>query len=565
MTVESQEYPTENAEENSETCVKTIGENPPDRFSCVIESLKISQSSAFLFNISHSSGENKGKSSDKKSNSAVIYSVTCSGDPTIEYDEYGFERPFGWSNRNHKEKIRYGNYGEIEELNILKHWKIFLASLGKKYLDEITFEDIHGNSFLEADFRKLIQMYGIPHKYRREIWQLCCDLKGFKKKFQFNYAQISKICMVSFQEISSHESVLTLKQHLKDLFPQHHPESHLNSHNMEQWLKECREIENDLLRTMPNNFFFQSSKSNGVPKLRRVLRSICLSLPQIGYCQGMGLLAATFLLAMEEEESFWMMMILLGKIMPKNYYSSTLLGARADQKILLDCFLRRILPDVHEKITSLRIELPLITLNWFITIYCGVVTMDHQLRIWDVLFSQGSDVLFGICLAYFTIHRDLILSYDDAGDLFNCLSSLPSRPLNMDFVLRTCFDILENQISFGEIPQQRAEALNHLEQEAKLVKKKKAKKMRSHQSGLPSSGASSAGILSSLRRKQSLSRGTISLEWKFGVLPWLSTTLNSFKSKSGRVNHPYMGQNVSFNAAHTVGEDFERNSIISHS
>lgn len=52
-----------------------------------------------------------------------------------------------------------------------------------------------------------------------------------------------------------------------------------------------RQIEKDLLRTMPSNACFTSVGSVGVPRLRRVLRALAWLYPEIGYCQGTGMVS----------------------------------------------------------------------------------------------------------------------------------------------------------------------------------------------------------------------------------------------------------------------------------
>lgn len=53
----------------------------------------------------------------------------------------------------------------------------------------------------------------------------------------------------------------------------------------------CWQIEKDLLRTMPSNACFASVGSIGVPRLRRVLRALAWLYPEIGYCQGTGMVS----------------------------------------------------------------------------------------------------------------------------------------------------------------------------------------------------------------------------------------------------------------------------------
>ena len=49
----------------------------------------------------------------------------------------------------------------------------------------------------------------------------------------------------------------------------------------------------------------------------------------VRYCQGMGMIAASLLLFLEEEESFWVMCTIVEDLLPASYYSTTLLGMYA--------------------------------------------------------------------------------------------------------------------------------------------------------------------------------------------------------------------------------------------
>lgn len=48
----------------------------------------------------------------------------------------------------------------------------------------------------------------------------------------------------------------------------------------------------------------------------------------------MGVIAASLLLVCTEEDTFWMMCSLTEDILPPNYYSHSLLGVRADERIV---------------------------------------------------------------------------------------------------------------------------------------------------------------------------------------------------------------------------------------
>lgn len=84
-------------------------------------------------------------------------------------------------------------------------------------------------------------------------------------------------------------------------------------------------------------------------------------------------------------------------LLPASYYSSTLLGIQADQKVLIS-LISNYLPDLDVKLKEHDIELSLITLHWFLTLFASVIHIKILLRIWDLFFFDGSIILFQITL-----------------------------------------------------------------------------------------------------------------------------------------------------------------------
>lgn len=133
--------------------------------------------------------------------------------------------------------------------------------------------------------------------------------------------------------------------------------------------------------------------SIGVPRLRRVLRALAWLYPEIGYCQGTGMVAACLLLFLEEEDAFWMMCAIIEDLLPASYFSTTLLGVQTDQRVLRHLIVQY-LPRLDKLLQEHDIELSLITLHWFLTAFASVVHIRLLLRIWDLFFYEGSLVLF---------------------------------------------------------------------------------------------------------------------------------------------------------------------------
>ncbi|KAJ6634825.1 Small G protein signaling modulator 3 like, partial [Pseudolycoriella hygida] len=189
-------------------------------------------------------------------------------------------------------------------------------------------------------------------------------------------------------------------------------------------LMTSKQIEKDLLRIMPTNACFSSPNSTGVPRLKRILRDIAWLFPDIGYCQGTGVIAASLLLLMEEEDAFWLMATIVEDLLPASYYSSTLLGVQADQRVM-QTLIANYLTVVDETLKCHDIELSLITLHWFLTIFANVVHFRILLRIWDWFFYEGSIVLFQLTLGMLKTKEPFLKDLENSAQIFNSLSDIP--------------------------------------------------------------------------------------------------------------------------------------------
>ncbi|XP_044796769.1 small G protein signaling modulator 3 isoform X7 [Bubalus bubalis] len=196
----------------------------------------------------------------------------------------------------------------------------------------------------------------------------------------------------------------------------------------------CRQIEKDLLRTMPSNACFAHVSGVGVPRLRRVLRALAWLYPEIGYCQGTGMVAACLLLFLEEDDAFWMMCAIIEDLLPASYFSTTLLGVQTDQRVLRHLIVQY-LPRLDRLLQEHDIELSLITLHWFLTAFASVVHIRLLLRLWDLFFYEGSLVLFQATLGMLRLKEDELIQSENSASIFNTLSDIPSQLEDADLLL----------------------------------------------------------------------------------------------------------------------------------
>uniref|UniRef100_A0A8C2Z6A1 RUN and TBC1 domain-containing protein 3 n=1 Tax=Cyclopterus lumpus TaxID=8103 RepID=A0A8C2Z6A1_CYCLU len=267
-------------------------------------------------------------------------------------------------------------------------WQAHLEFTHNHMVGDLTWELIDPVLQRSERLRSLV-LGGIPHSMRPQLWMRLAGALQKKRTSEISYREIIKN--------SSNDDTSSAKQ-----------------------------IEKDLLRTMPTNACFCSMTSVGVPRLRRVLKGLAWLYPDIGYCQGTGMVVSCLLLFLEEEDALWMMCALIEDLLPPSYFSSTLLGVQTDQRVLRQLIVQY-LPALDRLLQEHDIELSLITLHWFLTSFASVVDIRLLLRIWDLLFYQGSLVLFQITLGMLKIKEEELVSSENSASIFNTLSDLPSQ------------------------------------------------------------------------------------------------------------------------------------------
>lgn len=204
-------------------------------------------------------------------------------------------------------------------------------------------------------------------------------------------------------------------------------------------LHHYRQIELDLLRTMPNNIRFSTPKSEGVNKLEEVLLAFCLHNPYLGYCQGMNFLVGMCLLILEPEDAFWCLVTITEKFFPPSYFDQSLIGAQADQDVLKD-LIKEKLPNLYRHLLKLDIDLRTITLNWFMAIFFDCVPFETLLRIWDCFLLEGPKVLFRFTLSILKMQEEAILRKHDTVSVMRQLKASAKYCYNVEDLMKVAFE-----------------------------------------------------------------------------------------------------------------------------
>lgn len=244
-------------------------------------------------------------------------------------------------------------------------------------------------------FYRLIRV-GLPNRLRGELWELCCGSMYLRLDYQDEYKEI-----------------LEKNLHKKSLATD--------------------EIEKDLNRSLPEYAAYQSPE--GIERLRRVLTAYSWKNPEVGYCQAMNIVVAALLIYMSEEQAFWALNLLCDRIVP-GYYSKTMYGTLLDQRVF-ESLVQNTMPMLWDHITKNDIQLSVVSLPWFLSLYLSSMPLVFAFRILDVFFLQGPQTLFQVALAILKINGEELLKTDDDGsfisiikDYFQVLdqSAHPSSP-----------------------------------------------------------------------------------------------------------------------------------------
>ncbi|KAJ5783240.1 hypothetical protein N7457_005014 [Penicillium paradoxum] len=143
------------------------------------------------------------------------------------------------------------------------------------------------------------------------------------------------------------------------------------------------QIDMDIRRTLTDNVFFR--KGPGVGKLKEVLLAYSRRNPEVGYCQGMNLIAGSLLLIMPTaEDAFWILASMIEIILPQHYYDHGLLASRADQVVLRQ-YISELLPKLSAHLEELGIELEALTFQWFLSVFTDCLSAEALYRVWDVV------------------------------------------------------------------------------------------------------------------------------------------------------------------------------------
>lgn len=136
----------------------------------------------------------------------------------------------------------------------------------------------------------------------------------------------------------------------------------------------------------------------------------------------MNYIGALLLLHMKEKDAFWTLTALIEDILPKDYYDTTMIGARVDQQAFHTCIAWK-LPSIHHLLKSTTTSLDPILCQWFLCLFINSLPLYTVCRVWDCLFWEGDIVLFRIGLGMLSSKREKLLVCQDLLSVYMVMKS----------------------------------------------------------------------------------------------------------------------------------------------
>ncbi|KAF7899532.1 hypothetical protein EAF00_003868 [Botryotinia globosa] len=183
------------------------------------------------------------------------------------------------------------------------------------------------------------------------------------------------------------------------------------------------EIEKDLNRSLPEYPGFQSAE--GIDRLRRVLTAYSWTNEEVGYCQAMNIVVAALLIYMSEAQAYFLLSALCDRLLP-GYYSQTMYGTLLDQRVL-ESLVEKTMPILWDHLVKSDVQLSVVSLPWFLSLYINSMPLVFAFRVLDVLFLEGPKVLFQVGLAILRINGEELLDATDDGAFISVLKGYFSK------------------------------------------------------------------------------------------------------------------------------------------
>uniref|UniRef100_A0A9L0T997 TBC1 domain family member 4 n=1 Tax=Equus caballus TaxID=9796 RepID=A0A9L0T997_HORSE len=296
--------------------------------------------------------------------------------------------------QSRKVKLDYEEVGVCQK-EVLITWDKKLLNCRSKIRCDI--EDIH-TSLKE----------GVPKSRRGEIWQFL----ALQYRLRHRLPNKQQPPDISYKEL------------LKQLTAQQHA------------------ILVDLGRTFPTHPYFSAQLGAGQLSLFNLLKAYSLLDTEVGYCQGISFVAGVLLLHMSEEQAFEMLKFLMYDLGFRKQYRPDMMSLQI-QMYQLSRLLHDYHRDLYNHLEENEISPSLYAAPWFLTLFASQFPLGFVARVFDIIFLQGTEVIFKVALSLLSSQETLIMECENFENIVEFLkSTLPDMNTSeMEKIITQVFEM----------------------------------------------------------------------------------------------------------------------------
>ena len=144
--------------------------------------------------------------------------------------------------------------------------------------------------------------------------------------------------------------------------------------------------------------------------LYNVLRAYSIIDDDVGYCQGMSFVASILLMHVSEEDAFDLLRYLMQALNLRRQYRPPNMTGLQVKQYQLQRLLHDRLPKLHSHLQKLEIPPTLYATAWFLTLFSSQFPLGLVIRLFDLIFLDGPDVVFKVAIVILSKFEYLILS-----------------------------------------------------------------------------------------------------------------------------------------------------------
>ncbi|XP_034859126.1 TBC1 domain family member 4 isoform X3 [Mirounga leonina] len=198
----------------------------------------------------------------------------------------------------------------------------------------------------------------------------------------------------------------------------------------------------DLGRTFPTHPYFSAQLGAGQLSLFNLLKAYSLLDKEVGYCQGISFVAGVLLLHMSEEQAFEMLKFLMYDQGFRKQYRPDMMSLQI-QMYQLSRLLHDYHRDLYNHLEENEISPSLYAAPWFLTLFASQFPLGFVARVFDIIFLQGTEVIFKVALSLLSSQETLIMECENFESIVEFLkTTLPDMNTSeMEKIITQVFEM----------------------------------------------------------------------------------------------------------------------------